>query len=114
MKRAAGDAVAIRDVAAGDGAEPHEIEVCVLQFERVKSPFDEADAALESVAALKKFQATANTPITNFRKNGGLVRMEQRLPRPETGERKREADHARTVESSEGLAACALRHSKKA
>ena len=51
---ARGDAIEVCNVAAADGAEAVDVEVSVFCFERIEGPFDEANAAAESVFALKE------------------------------------------------------------
>ena len=73
------DAVIIGQVAAGDGAQTHEIEMSIFDFEGIERPFDESDAALQGVLALKKFQAAAHAAVAVIGEDGGHVRMEKRL-----------------------------------
>src|SRR5271155_2840158 len=53
VQRAIREAIAIRQVAAHDGAEAREVEARIFQLEWIEGPFDERDAALESILALK-------------------------------------------------------------
>ena len=82
MQRAFGDAVTIRNITPGHSTEANEIEVRVLQVEWIECPFDEFDAALEGVLALKQFQPTANTAIAEFGQHRGHVRMQKRFAGP--------------------------------
>jgi hypothetical protein len=104
MERAGGDAVEIGDVIATDGAEPIEIEMSVLGFERIKSPFDEANAATEGVFALKELEETAHTAVTMGGEDTGHMRMEIRSALVEADESLGEADKSVSIESSENLA----------
>ena len=51
---ARGDAIEVWNVAAADGAEAVDVEVSVFCFEGIEGPFDEANAAAESVLALEE------------------------------------------------------------
>ncbi len=87
VERAFCNAVAIGNVSARDRAESHKIKMRVLQIERIERPFDEIDATLQRILALKKFQAAPHAAVVEFREDGGHVRMQIRLARPDCCER---------------------------
>ena len=60
VQRAGGDAVLIADVAAHDRAQPLDVEIGVLEFERIEGPLDQFDAARERVLALAQLQPAAD------------------------------------------------------
>ena len=112
VQRAFGDSVAIRDEAAGDGAETHEIEVGVFQFERIEGPFDQANLAFQRVVALEKFQAASDALILVFGQHGGHVGMQKWFGCARADQGEREADHFIAVEGTEDLAAGVMRYDK--
>lgn len=63
MKGARSDSIEIGNVAAGDGAETVDVEVCVFGFERIEGPLDKANAAAESVLALEELELSADTAV---------------------------------------------------
>src|ERR1700728_4226445 len=77
MQRTIGEAVAIRKEAANDHAEAREIEVAVLQVERVEGPLDQVDAASQRLVALEKFQAPAHAAIAELRQDSSDVGMQK-------------------------------------
>jgi hypothetical protein len=105
MERAGGDAVEIRDVFAGDGAETIDVEVGVFGFEGIEGPFDEADVAAKSVFTLKKLEVTTDAAITVGGKDAGHVRVEIGSGAMEADVGLGEADHEVAVEGAEDLAA---------
>src|SRR5580704_1197455 len=73
------DAITIRNEPPGNRAQPYQIEARVFGLQGIEGPFDEADAVLERVVALKEFQAAAYSTVLIFGKDGGHMRMEKRL-----------------------------------
>ena len=112
VQRAFGDAVAIWNVAPGDGAEAHEIEMRVFQFQRIECPFDQADVALQRVLALEEFQASADAEILIFGQHSGHVRMQKRLSAAISSKSEGHADHFAAIERAEYLAAGVMRYDK--
>ena len=56
---AGGDAVVVRKILANDGAQFFDIEIGVLEFERIEGPLDHVEAAGEGVFALGEFEHAA-------------------------------------------------------
>src|SRR4029077_17763418 len=46
-----------------DGAEPLDVQVCVLDFQRIKRPLDQLETAGKRIIALEKFYAAAQPLI---------------------------------------------------
>jgi len=109
MKRAAGDAVEIRNVAAGNGAEPVDVEVRVLGFERIESPLDQSNIAAERVVALRELQLAADAAVAMGGENGKHVRVEVGGALVETDEGLGEADEAIAIEGAQHLATGVVR-----
>ena len=109
MKRAGGDAVKIRNVAAGDAAQTIEIEMSIFCFERIESPFDETNVAAKSVFTLHQFELSADATIAIRRQNGGHVRVKVGSVIVKADVGLGEADHGGAVESTEDLAAGVMR-----
>ena len=109
VQRAFGDAVAVRNVAPGDGAESHEIEMRVFQFQRIERPFDQANVALQRVLALKEFQAAADALVLVFGQHGGHVRVQEWFSAARAGESQCETHHFVAIECAEDLAAGVMR-----
>jgi hypothetical protein len=108
MKRARRNAVKIRNVAAGNGPEPIEIEVRVFCLERVERPLDETNIAAKGFFALRKLELPADAVIAMGGKNGSHVRMKIRRGVVEAHVGFREANHGVTVESTKNLSACVI------
>jgi hypothetical protein len=104
VKRARGDAVEIGNVAAADGAEAIDIEMSVFGFKRVEGPFDEANAAAESVFALEELKIAADATIAVGGKNAGHVRVEIGSLAVETDVGLGETHHGVAIEGAENLA----------
>jgi hypothetical protein len=85
MERAFGDAITIRNEAPRNCAKKREIEVRILEFEGIERPLDEIDAAFQRVLSLKKFQAASYAAVAKFGEDGGHVRVEVGLARPNCG-----------------------------
>ena len=104
VKRAGGDAVEIGNVAAADGAEAIDIEMSVFGFKRVEGPFDQANAAAESVFALEEFKIAADATVAVGGKNAGHVRVEIGRLAVETDVGLGETDDSVAIEGAENLA----------
>src|SRR5579864_8297129 len=101
---AGGCAVLIANIAAHDCAEPLDIEIRVLDFERIEGPLDELDTARESVFALLELEA--NALIAILRRDAEHVTVQIGFaPCLETGNGEAEADHAAAIVRTESLAA---------
>ena len=105
MEGAGGDTIKIGNVAAGDGAETIEIEMGVASFERVESPLDVTNAAMEGFFALEKFKETADAAIAMRGEDAGHVGVDVGNIVVETDQAEGEADHGVAIESTKDLAA---------
>ena len=103
MERAGGNPVKIGDVTAGNGAKAIYVEMCVLGFEWVEGPLDEAEATPESIVPLKQFQLAADAAIAVGREDGGHVRVEIRSVIVQTDEGFRKSDHGVAIKCPEDL-----------
>lgn len=105
VERTIGHAVEIGNVAAADGSEPVDIEMSVFGFEGIEGPFDEANAATESVFALKEFETTANVAVAVRRQNARHVRVKIGRLTVEADVGLGETDHRSAIEGAENLTA---------
>src|ERR1700688_1863631 len=76
LQRAAGDAVQIRQICSGNRAQTVQVEIGIAEFERIKSPADEANIPAESFISLEKFQHSANAAVAKVGMDAGHVRVQ--------------------------------------
>jgi hypothetical protein len=112
VKRAGGDAVETGDVAAGNGAEAIEIEMSVLNFKGIESPFDETDAAAEGVIPLEEFEETADATVAMGRENTGHVGVEIGSAIVKADDGLGETDEGVAIEGAEDLPAAVIGNDK--
>src|SRR5690348_4661286 len=105
MQRTLGDPIAIRDITPHHSAQTIDIEMRVLQFQRIKSPFDQTYTSPETIVALRQLEHAAYAAIAKIRENRGHVRMDHRLVFVKTRQTQREADHLLAGKSTESLSA---------
>src|SRR5262249_712966 len=69
VEKAGSGSVLVGDIAANNSAEPLDIEVGILQLERIEGPFNQRHAALHGVLALEQLETPAHTAIIVLRQD---------------------------------------------
>jgi hypothetical protein len=105
VKRARGDPVEIREIAASDCAQTIEIEVGVARLKRIEGPFDKSNTAAECFFALEELEVAAHAAVTIAGSDSSHVGMQERSAVANAGQRKGVADEPVTVESAKCLSA---------
>jgi hypothetical protein len=110
MQVAAGDSVTVGDESPGDRTEADEIEIRVAHFERIESPFNQANSILQRIVALKELQAAADALILIGGEDAGHMGMQKGLSGVIPDQRKGESDEVFSIESAQNLPAGMLGH----
>src|SRR6266404_273520 len=76
MQRARRDSVKIRNITPANRAQPVQIKMGVLQLQRIKCPFHQANAPSQGFVALKQFQHPPHAAIAIRGAHPGLVRVQ--------------------------------------
>src|SRR5579863_10448168 len=89
-----------------DGAETFDVEVRVLELQRVKGPFNQIDAAIESVFALRQLKQPPHPAVLIFVDHTDHVRVQvgESLAYRRKGQGK--TDGRVAVKSCHNLSAC--------
>src|SRR5438270_7083955 len=92
-------------VAPRDGAEPRQIEVRVLDFQRIEGPFQQVKAGLERVIALGQLQAAAEAIISPRLAHRQHVRVQIRMAGARAGNGESKADQLAAIKGADDLPA---------
>ena len=95
----------VRQIAPHDDAQAFDVEVRVLDLERIEGPLDQFDATAERIAALLQLERAPDVPVAALRQHAQHMAVEERRAvRLEAGEGQAEGHHARAIERAENLA----------
>src|SRR5690349_5990449 len=92
-------------VAPRDRAQTRQVQVGILDFQRIESPFQQLNPLLDGVIPLRQFQPPSQAMVAKRVAYGEHVRMQVSMPGAAAGDGKRKAHQLAALESPNGLAA---------
>src|SRR5688500_9832610 len=95
---AGGGSVLIQNIAAYNGPKLLDIEISVLQLDRIEGPLDEVDAARECVLALRNLEQASHAVVAILAQHAHHVAVQVRLFAAfEAGNRQQKARQLRGI-----------------
>src|ERR1043166_1390288 len=104
----------VHAVAPRDRSQPREIQMGVLDFQRIERPFQQLNALLDCVFPLRQFQLATQPMVTKRVAPGGHVRVQVGMTGPAAGNGKRKSYELAAMEGADGLATDLLADDKHA
>src|SRR5258708_37661562 len=106
--------VVVDAVAPRDRAQPRQIQVRVLDLQRIKGPLQQLDSVRNGVITLRQLQPPSQTVVAIALPHGQHVRMEISMTGAAPGNGESEADQITAIKGANDLASDLLAHHEHA
>src|SRR5713101_8279 len=110
MQRARRHAIKVLDVSPADRAQPVQIEMRILQFQRIKRPLNQSNAPPQRLFSLEQFQAAPHAAIAIIGAHSRLMRMQVNAIFAKADQRQRISHQPFAVERPQDLSPGDRRH----
>src|SRR6266849_2786015 len=103
MQRARCHTIKVFDVSSADRAQPVQIEMRILQFQRIKRPLNQSNSPPQRLFSLEPFQVAPHAVISILGAHSRLMRMQVHGVFPQADQRQRISHQPFAVERSQNL-----------